>query len=219
MKQPIVSEIERLHGEIQASLRHSLDNAVRIGELLTRQKAALDHGDWGDWLDANIVGEKFSRSNASHYMKLYKEREQLKILNVRNIGSALRMVYGKTKKQKSRRNGKKKSAEPYPTDVPQFRPRQKKEFKELFEFLAEKAFKVFHSESLEVTVLKSLRFAKKNWESINSDELRPATIGECLGEQLGEDKWREISRQRTLYDPNSRDGAGDGPQEGWDVAV
>jgi hypothetical protein len=102
MENNCLSEILFLHDEIQETVRTSLDKAIRIGQLLTQQKAELGHGEWGLWFDDNLAGT-FSRATANNYMKLYEERDRLKILNVRNIAAGLRIIYGKTKVQHSRK--------------------------------------------------------------------------------------------------------------------
>ena len=47
------SEINRLHAEICQAARATIEKAIRIGELLTEQKAGLKHGEWLPWLKAN----------------------------------------------------------------------------------------------------------------------------------------------------------------------
>jgi len=39
-------EISKLHNEIHGHLRMSLQKAIRIGKLLTEQKAGLKHGEF-----------------------------------------------------------------------------------------------------------------------------------------------------------------------------
>ena len=47
-------EINRLHGEIMAAVRTTLEKAIRIGELLTERKKKCQHGEWLHWLEANV---------------------------------------------------------------------------------------------------------------------------------------------------------------------
>jgi hypothetical protein len=70
----LVSEIVALHGEIIAAARTSLDKAIRIGELLTEQKAKLKHGQWLPWVKENLP---FEHATASRYMSVYVRRDEI----------------------------------------------------------------------------------------------------------------------------------------------
>ena len=83
------SEINRLHGEICQAARTTIEKAIRIGELLTEQKAGLKHGEWLPWLKANV---EFSRQTADNYRRVYEKREDLKLLNVGNLTDAYRLL-------------------------------------------------------------------------------------------------------------------------------
>lgn len=48
----LAAEINALHGEIAAMARTTLGKTIEIGELLTKQKAALKHGEWLPWCGA-----------------------------------------------------------------------------------------------------------------------------------------------------------------------
>lgn len=84
-----VAEINRLHREIDAALRTSLEKAIRIGELLAEQKAALRHGQWGAWVEANL---SFTIRTATNYMGLYKNRNRLKSETVSDLAGAYRLL-------------------------------------------------------------------------------------------------------------------------------
>ena len=56
-RSPIASEnvrradtIRRLHLEVAAHVTIALGKAMEIGQLLTEQKAAMNHGEWMPWL-------------------------------------------------------------------------------------------------------------------------------------------------------------------------
>lgn len=67
-------EIIALHGEIITAARSTLDKAIRIGELLTEQKAQLKHGQWLPWVKGNLP---FSHNTASRYMSVYARRDEI----------------------------------------------------------------------------------------------------------------------------------------------
>jgi hypothetical protein len=82
-----VNEIIQLHNEIGQYLKMSLDKAIRIGELLTEQKASLKHGEWLPWIDANLP---FSRQTADNYRRCYEDKD--KLLSVGNLTDAYKLL-------------------------------------------------------------------------------------------------------------------------------
>jgi len=87
-KNPI-NEIIQLHNEIGQYLKMSLDKAIRIGELLTEQKASLKHGDFTPWIESNLP---FTDRTARNYMRIYQEKDQLKSETVSDLKSAYKLL-------------------------------------------------------------------------------------------------------------------------------
>lgn len=81
------SKINKLHTEIISAARRSLDNAIRIGKLLTEVKEKLPHGAWLPWLQKNI---SFSRQTADNYRRVFEQRD--KLLKVSNLADAYRLL-------------------------------------------------------------------------------------------------------------------------------
>ena len=92
--------INRLHAEICDAARTTIDKAIRIGQLLTEQKARLKHGQWLPWLETNV---EFSRQTADNYRRIYDRREELKSLNIGNLTDA----YAATLPEKAAENSPK----------------------------------------------------------------------------------------------------------------
>lgn len=84
-----VGEIIVLHGEIGGLLKTSLKKAIRIGELMTEQKASLKHGEFTPWIKANLP---FTDRTARKYMQLYENRELLKTENVSGLTGAYKLL-------------------------------------------------------------------------------------------------------------------------------
>ncbi|MBN9692502.1 MAG: DUF3102 domain-containing protein [Verrucomicrobia bacterium] len=82
-------EINQLHHDNVVAAGQCLQRAIRIGELLTEQKARLKHGEWLPWLRANV---KFSSQTSDRYRAVYANRD--KFPTVGNIGltEAYRML-------------------------------------------------------------------------------------------------------------------------------
>ncbi|MHC4538305.1 MAG: DUF3102 domain-containing protein [Planctomycetota bacterium] len=84
-----INEILTLHNELSGLLKTSLHKAMRIGELLTQQKASLQHGQWLPWLEKNIP---IKERTVQRYMLLHEYRERLKSDNVTDLISAHRLI-------------------------------------------------------------------------------------------------------------------------------
>lgn len=80
-----VAEIVKLHAEIGGYLKMTLDKAIRIGGLLTEQKAECGHGAWLPWLEANLP---FSERLARDYMRFWERRDELKSANLADLTDA-----------------------------------------------------------------------------------------------------------------------------------
>jgi hypothetical protein len=80
-----VTEINRLHSEICDLARTSIENAVRIGELLAEQKASLNHGEWLPWLKVNV---RFTARTASNYLRVFENRLRLKSETISDLTDA-----------------------------------------------------------------------------------------------------------------------------------
>ena len=66
--QSIAVEVNRLHAEV---VKFTVAKAIRIGALLTEQKAKCAHGEWIPWIKANLA---FNRHLAARYMACYQNR-------------------------------------------------------------------------------------------------------------------------------------------------
>jgi len=63
-------EIVQLHTEIVASVK----KAIRIGQLLSEQKAEMAHGEFLPWIEKEMP---FKKSIAELYMKCYEHRDKI----------------------------------------------------------------------------------------------------------------------------------------------
>lgn len=88
-----VREIRELHSEISDALRQTLPKAIRIGELLTEQKARLEHGAFLPWVKQNLP---FTDRTARNYMRMYRERARLKSESVSDLTTAYKLLTAST---------------------------------------------------------------------------------------------------------------------------
>jgi hypothetical protein len=98
------AEINQLHQEIIGAARTSLAKAIRIGELLAEQKANLEHGQWLPW-----IKKRFSDETLQRYMRVYRNREELKSASVTDLAHVYRLLNGS--------NGEKAQPQPELTKV------------------------------------------------------------------------------------------------------
>ena len=86
-----IAEINKLHQEVQELATGALDRAIRIGELLSRAKSHVPHGQWLPWLTHNVA---FSERTARNYMRVFENRETLKSANVADLAEAYQTLAG-----------------------------------------------------------------------------------------------------------------------------
>ncbi len=69
--------------------RTTIQQAIRIGELLTAAKSKLAHGQWLPWVEKNLP---FDRRTATNYMGIYQQREKWENVSHLNISDAYRLL-------------------------------------------------------------------------------------------------------------------------------
>ncbi len=89
IEKSLIAEINKLHGEILKSFSTALEKAIRIGELLTKQKEDLKHGEFTAWVNNNLP---FTDRTARNYMRVYGERDRLKTETVSDLSSAYQLL-------------------------------------------------------------------------------------------------------------------------------
>jgi len=86
------TKINDLHRDLETLLHTGIEKAVEIGQLLTEKKTELKHGEFGNWIKANLI---FTDRTARNYMNLYENKD--KVLQAGNISEAYKMLgEGKT---------------------------------------------------------------------------------------------------------------------------
>ena len=90
------SRIDRLNnghreisGIVSGAFKMTLPIAIEMGEILTEQKADLEHGQWLPWVEENLI---FSDRSARDYMRFYDRREELKSATVADLRDARKLL-------------------------------------------------------------------------------------------------------------------------------
>lgn len=95
--QQLAANINAAHAKVESSFGHSLQHAIRAGELLAEAKERLPHGEWLPWLEKNV---RFSQRNAYVYITAFENRELIaanlqKTANL-TLDAAMRLLKGGT---------------------------------------------------------------------------------------------------------------------------
>lgn len=90
MNELISNEIEEIETNIIRLKRETAENIIQIGLELSKAKAKLSHGEWGDWLRDKV---DFSQRTASTYMNIAKafgsNSQAISDLSVTKLGMLL----------------------------------------------------------------------------------------------------------------------------------
>lgn len=78
------NEIVRLHNGIITSSRRSVEDAIKIGQIISEQKKLLNHGEFLPWIETL----PFSQKTSWNYLKMY----DYKLVNVTNLQEAYNKV-------------------------------------------------------------------------------------------------------------------------------
>ncbi len=93
-----IQKIQGLHESIGANLNNALQNAILIGEILTKKKRELPHGSFIPWIEANLP---FSRMTANKYVRLFEAKDQLPNVNSGlHLTEALKLLTANEKEEK-----------------------------------------------------------------------------------------------------------------------
>ncbi len=81
--------IRQLHTENMLAAKATLERAMEIGELLVGVRESLKHGKWLPWLTENVG---FAERTARNYIRLYKNRAQVKSASVADLNEAYKLL-------------------------------------------------------------------------------------------------------------------------------
>jgi hypothetical protein len=82
-------QIKDMHGIVTDGVRLVFENAINIGEILCQQKKELLHGEFTKWINESLP---FTDRAARNYMKLFKNKDMLKDVNVSRLGQAYKLL-------------------------------------------------------------------------------------------------------------------------------
>lgn len=84
-----VRKIIDLHESIIGGMKNVLQNAMVLGEELSKIKETIGHGKWLPWLEENVP---FSERSARNYINIYRNRELLNRQPVADLKSAIKFL-------------------------------------------------------------------------------------------------------------------------------
>jgi Protein of unknown function (DUF3102) len=90
------AETARTINELHRSIVSSVQSAVRIGEMLTKIKESLPHGEWLPWVTKNL---EFCDRTARRYIRLWEQRAKLDIVSDLGMAAAFRLLAANPKRE------------------------------------------------------------------------------------------------------------------------
>ncbi len=72
-----IQELDSLYQEFKASRDTAIEKGIEIGEMLTKVKGALKHGEWLPWLSEFAP---FSQQMAWYYVTAYEHRDEIRAI-------------------------------------------------------------------------------------------------------------------------------------------
>ena len=82
-----IQEINTLHSNIEGKLKSTVQDAIKLGELLTNVKQELPHGTFLNWINDNC---NFSQPTSHRYMTLFEYKR--KLFSVNNLPEAYKQI-------------------------------------------------------------------------------------------------------------------------------
>jgi len=82
-----IQEINTLHSNIEGKLKSTVQDAIKLGELLTNVKQELPHGTFLNWINDNC---NFSQKTSYRYMSLFQYKS--KVVTVTNLPEAYKQI-------------------------------------------------------------------------------------------------------------------------------
>jgi hypothetical protein len=74
----LVPQIKAEYAKVLKAEGTALEHAIRCGELLIQAKGNMKHGEWAEWLGANIP-EIAAVRTATQYIRLARNQDQIKL--------------------------------------------------------------------------------------------------------------------------------------------
>ncbi|TGL17916.1 DUF3102 domain-containing protein [Leptospira yanagawae] len=92
-----VKRIIDLHESVLGGMKNVLQNAMALGEELSRIKEDLGHGNWIPWIEQNLP---FSERSARNYISIFKNKELLNRQPIADLKSAIKFLSDGTQEEK-----------------------------------------------------------------------------------------------------------------------
>jgi hypothetical protein len=84
----VTATISKLHTKQQEHARQTIEAALEIGRLLSETRPTLKHGEWLKWTEQL----PFSDRTARNYIRVYENRDRLKLETVSNLKEAYQLL-------------------------------------------------------------------------------------------------------------------------------
>jgi hypothetical protein len=82
-------KIIEAHAAVQSNAKTMMEHAIVAGELLSKAKKKVGHGEWAEWVQENC---KFSARTASDYMRMAEHKKEIGRASADSICGALKTL-------------------------------------------------------------------------------------------------------------------------------
>ncbi|WP_061232527.1 DUF3102 domain-containing protein [Leptospira noguchii] len=93
----IATELNRLHQSILTAGKNMVRFAIEAGEILTKKKDELEHGEFIPWVENNL---NFKIRTAQRYMRIYEKRDQINASMLTHLEDAYKLIAGPVAEEK-----------------------------------------------------------------------------------------------------------------------
>ncbi|TGK36293.1 DUF3102 domain-containing protein [Leptospira andrefontaineae] len=90
-------DLNALHQSILTSGKNMVKFAIEAGEILTKKKAELKHGEFLPWVEENLT---FKIRTAQRYLKIYESRDSINASALTHLEDAYKLVAGPSTSEK-----------------------------------------------------------------------------------------------------------------------
>lgn len=84
-----IEQVRALHKSLLVNTFNIIKSAIMIGEILSRKKRELKHGEFIPWIESNF---EFTRRTASGYIRVFEGQEKLNGKSISHLTDALKML-------------------------------------------------------------------------------------------------------------------------------
>jgi DNA modification methylase len=88
--QEVAQEVIALHNQNLQAAKMSIDRGIQIGEILSKHKESIGHGNWLPWVKKYL---RYTARTVTNYIGLYVHRKEIKKRKVSDLQAAYKLLF------------------------------------------------------------------------------------------------------------------------------